>query len=451
MHFLPTSLKQISFSALLTGTLAVLLQIQINLLATDTYAGLRMNLADLLLPVTGVFILVSLLQKRTVWPQWKAPFGNLWPIVLTIVLTGALANYYLINETFSHWALVNKYAGWFVLMAYLYAGGWIGTNFSPHSAKSFIFPFALCFLVISGLSAISIVMAGHNLLPLPLARLIIPDYFQLEGLMGNRNALAFLFCVVMVFVTFFSAKHPDIVSRQFLILFWAFFPALLCLNGSRALWGTTLVLFTYLGLMHKKIFLRRVFLPALFGAIFFVAILHESQRSLIFVPFQSSSNLVNHTLRPNEENQPEIHGGDNIRMKILGSSFERWQQSPILGAGLGGGVKYQEVKYGEKIDIIDNSLMWILTDMGLVGVTAFLACFAAMLRALWPYYKNRKQEISDERQTLMTCAFLTLLIFGLFSLVHEILYARFLWFILGLALSVPRQQPSGDQTKSPAP
>ncbi len=442
---------------MLAGTFAVFLQIQITLLDTDTYAGLRMNLADLFLPVTGLVILASLLRKKSLWPQWKAPFGNLWPVVLTIALTFALVNYRFINGDISQWALVNKYIGWFVLMAYLYAGGWLGTNFSTQNLKAFVFPFACCFLIISGLSAISIVMAGYNLLPLPLARLIIPDYYQLEGMMGNRNALAFLFCVMMVFVTFFSSRHPDIVPRWFLVAFWAFFPALLCLNGSRALWGTTLVLFTYLGLTHKKIFLRHIFLPAFLGIIFFVLILHESQRKLIFVPFESSSKLVNHTLRPAEElsplknNQPKIHGGDNIRMKILGSSFERWKQSPVLGAGLGGGVKYQEVKYGEKIDIIDNSLMWILTDMGLAGVAAFLACFTAMTRSLWPYYTNKKREISDERQTLMTCAFLMLLIFGLFSLVHEIIYARFFWFILGLALAAPLPPPSADRMKSPAP
>ncbi|GJL84461.1 MAG: hypothetical protein DHS20C02_02360 [Micavibrio sp.] len=437
---------KISIPAILCATFAIFLQVQITLFETTDYAGLRINLADLLLPFTGIFILYSLLSNKTKWPHWQKPFGILWLVALTVVMTLSLMNGYRLSGELSSWALLNKFTGWFILIAYLYAGAWLATNYAEITIRPLIKPFVFCFLLISSVSAVSIIMVGYDLLPLSLARLIIPDYYQLESMMGNRNALAFLFAVITVFITIFSARHPDIIPRWSLILFWSFFPALLCLNGSRAMWLAAVLLLIYLGITNKQIFLRFIFLPILFGSIFFVSVLHEGQRNLIFTPFVSSSKLYNHTLRDTKEEQ-HIHGGDNARMKIIESSLERWQQSPIIGAGIGGGVAYQQVKYGETIDVIDNSMLWILTDMGLIGLVTFLACFAAMLAALWPYFLEKKQALSPERQTFLICTFLMLLVFGLFSLVHEILYSRFLWFILGLALALPHQH----QTKSSDP
>ncbi len=443
-----------SIPAILCAAFAIFLQIQITLLQTDDYLGLRINLADLLLPFVGIFILSSLLLKKSSWPHWQKPFSALWLVALTVVMTLSLMNGYRLSGELSNWALINKFTGWFILMAYLYAGAWLGTNHAETTTKALIKPLIFCFLFITSLSAASIIMAGYDLLPLPLARLVIPDYYQLESMMGNRNALAFLFAVVTVFTTVFSSRHPEIIPRWFLILFWSLFPALLCLNGSRAMWLAAILLLIYLGITNKQIFLRFIFLPLLFGSIFFVSVLHESQRNLIFSPFVSSSKLYNHSLR--EENseqrdakneQPNIHNGDNVRLKIIESSLERWKQSPILGAGIGGGIAYQKEKYGETIDLIDNSMLWILTDMGLIGLAAFISCFAAMLVALWPYFREQKQVLPPERQTFLICTFLMLLVFGVFSLVHEILYTRFLWFILGLALALPHQH----QTKSSDP
>ena len=172
-------------------------------------------------------------------------------------------------------------------------------------------------------------------------------------------------------------------------------------------------------------------LPLILGSVLFIAALSENQRVVVFDPFNRTANLYGYTTSSENTQKPLMHGGDNIRLKIIESSLEKWKERPFLGTGLGGGMAAQKEQYGEVIDVIDNTALWILTDMGLAGLFIFAASYASMLLAL-------KRRIKSNAFAL--CAFLMLLVFGVFSLVHEILYTRFFWFILGLALARPPDQ-----------
>ena len=121
---------------------------------------------------------------------------------------------------------------------------------------------------------------------------------------------------------------------------------------------------------------------------------------------------------------------DSSRISILHDSLELIQSHPIRGAGLGAILEHQKTQSNIKANILDNTPLWILTEIGPFGLFAFLWVYLAMLRALYVPKKDRDCETKQLRHV----AFWMLIIFGAFSLFHEILYTRFMWFILGMAL-----------------
>ncbi|NQZ14926.1 MAG: hypothetical protein HRT94_08915, partial [Alphaproteobacteria bacterium] len=113
---------------LLLVVLAVAIQIQITLFESDDYLGLRINLADLIIPFPGLFILTSLLLQKSVWPQFSLQKAYMWLGALGCVLVAALVHSYLNFNTLSMWGLQNKIIGWIVLCSFFLMGGWITSN-----------------------------------------------------------------------------------------------------------------------------------------------------------------------------------------------------------------------------------------------------------------------------------------------------------------------------------
>ncbi len=71
-----------------------------------------------------------------------------------------------------------------------------------------------------------------------------------------------------------------------------------------------------------------------------------------------------------------------MRLTVGKDALELWSQYPILGSGLGGFLKYQTEKYGQPLDQIDNSALWVLTELGIVGALLFGSFFIAALICL---------------------------------------------------------------------
>ncbi|TVR99875.1 MAG: hypothetical protein EA406_01775, partial [Rhodospirillales bacterium] len=79
---------------------------------------------------------------------------------------------------------------------------------------------------------------------------------------------------------------------------------------------------------------------------------------------------------------------------------------------------------------IHNSLLWLLAELGLVGTSVFLFGFAALTYSV---LRHCRLPASPRDRLLL----LLLFIFGMFSLVHEVVYQRIFWLVLGLTLTVP--------------
>ena len=130
---------------------------------------------------------------------------------------------------------------------------------------------------------------------------------------------------------------------------------------------------------------------------------------------------------------------DQVRYVTLIDSIDLWKDSPIIGAGIGSYMPFQIDKRGYFIEIIDSTPLWILAEMGLIGLALFSVMFGLFAVGLW------KRARSGDK--IAESVLLILFIFALGSLVHQLLYFRPVWFLLGFALAKPAysEDKSGEE------
>lgn len=426
---LPTSLM------LLVPVFAIALQIQVSLFASESYIGLRFNLADIFLPFAGLFAVFSLMTKKSLWPKWQEPFGYRWLAILTGILFFALINGYFVNSGWNTWALLNKFTGWFVLMGYMGIGAWISSNVPAPSKKLFIRFFTGFFACILLVEIIAFLLQhqGVDLLISGPSRHIR----YIDGLMANRNAFAFLqLCALILTSVCFLYTPPKNLKSWILPCFiWILFPLGMFLNGSRSLWLTSSFFLVILLTRHTKKTLT-IIVPFLIIGSLLIPILSPPQTNKkLYKQFNSTKNLYEYALTKPEDKSERLikKSGDSIRLTIIEDSLELIKKHPFTGAGLGTSLMQQQKEHGKTIAVIDNTALWMLTEMGPIGLMGFLGAYIAMLIAL-----KRKSEKHQDTQGVFSYATLFILLgFGIFSLFHEMLYTRFLWFILGMALVKP--------------
>lgn len=423
--------------------LGIALQIQASIGIQTDYSGLRINLGDLILPFAGLFILITLACKKSELPRWHIPFGFFWPLLLTGVMTVALFHGRAETDTWSHWALLNKYLGWLVLMAYFGVGAWLAANLGNPPARMFLRLFILFFLltVLTGVVA----LIYRDIHPPD----IISSMSQLRGMMGNRNAYGFIILIILSFMTIYELKNLQAPFSQWLPwAFYFFLPLILVYNGSRIVFGSAIVLLLLSLILFGRQTLKPVFFPFFLGFLIVIGMYCVNERWV----FRESQNIytasfldaakTNNFDFENYKNQMN-YTGDTVRLRVLSDALELWKQHPIMGAGLGTFLNYQKEKYSDSekpvLDIIDTTPLWLLTETGLVGLFAFLAFYGLIL---WTCWKNRSP-VKDDLDVLRVALLLILPGFAIMSLFHELLYARHLWFMLGMALAVPKKHPAG--------
>ena len=413
--------------AVLAVIFAVALQIQTTLFASADYLGIRVNLADLLLPAAGLFILGSLALKKSAWPQWRAPFGY-WSIgLLSVIVLLSCVNGYLVTGEWSQWAVINKCLGWFILMAYLGAGAWAVRNAATSVKQVFIYAF-IAFFCVGAVYSLVI----HFMFWTMNSELITNPKVYIEGFMYNRNAFGFLALTVSIFLisNFASKPAENLKYKAAIWLVWFLTGCCVLVIGSRALYIALLPIFGILLFQHRSYFMKYA-LPGLALGTLAVPLLFPSFMYRVTMPFYQTTILFEKS-----ESMPEYSSDHQVekdydlpRLAIAKDALNLIREHPVTGAGLGTMLHTQNEQHGKSIDVIDNSLLWILTEMGPLGLFGFIWVFIVMLRALY----NK-----DEPDSFSQAVFLLLLVFGIFSIFHEILYTRFLWFVLGMALVVPK-------------
>ena len=400
-------------------------QIQVLLGQGADYMGLRITLSDLFLPLAGLFVLYTLIKKQSVFPKWHAPYFTLALILASASIILGLLTAYLNYGEISNWALINRGLGWFILVSYCYLGGWFAQNISSEGRDRAIKIFALFFLL-----SVIFFLGKYFLFELNKSFMDVgkEDYDALSGFMGNRNAYAFLFVSTLALCTVFKSYKSAFLSDGVFAFFWLCVPFIAVFNGSRAGW-ILLILTILVGVFYLKgKSLKLIILPLMLSAILLTGF------------YQTNKNIV---LRENQIRRTqhvfEGAGSDQLRLRVVDDALALWRENKIAGTGLGGFLIEQEEKYsgkpqryGKAFDQIDNSALWILTEMGALGALAFGGLFISIAVGLRRY-----------RSALTDSLLIVLVFFALYSQVHHILYARYLWLLLGLALGGAAQLKKG--------
>lgn len=403
--------------------LACALQVQILIGANENYMGLRMNLADLFLPVAGLLVLVSLLQRKSEFPHWVLKYGHAFLSTLTLSVAGGLVVAFNHYGYVTNWALLNRGAGWLILLAYMYLGGWLFSNYREYAfvfLKGLIwFFFAVLvfeFLHYGGLELYYFLTESQG------------AYEQLSGLMGNRNAYIFLTICGTLIIFYLRRANTGAVPDLMLRILFFLLPLVAVYNGSRAGW-IGLILITVLFLFKERAIFLKLILPSLiFSLLILTALYHFSAGDIL---------KENQILKSQKALKGE--GSDQARLIVGEDALELWSQHKMVGGGIGSFLIYQEEKRGEAIDQIDNSALWILTELGIVGAFLFGAFFIAVILSL---IKKLKTVTDHQEKALVEAVIVIMFLFALFSLVHQIMYARYLWFLLGMALVATKRVTS---------
>lgn len=416
---------------------AVSLQVLVTIIIGGT--SLRVGSSDLLLPVLGFMLLVRWKHEGTPRISWRVRHFSIWLLVLTFWMGFALLNGRLNIGQWQTWAVVNKGIGWLVLLGYLFAGGWTTTLLDTKQRDWFLWATFL----FGGFIFVALFIIHALGLPVYFPVLAAYEYYpRFTGFFANPNAYGiFMAAMAVLLIPYLAAKaSPAPVPAHFVV---AILISAVILSLSRSAW-LGLVLAILASGAFRVIALRELLRPILIVAVLVSATAYGPQvvgKGLDLFESVTRLNFINERTRPNrltiQRNIThalvgEINPGVNERVNSTLAAFEAWRGAPIIGIGIGTYLhKFEAVP--DYADTIHTSLLWLLTETGLIGAGLFLGFFLAVLLALW----RGARTVGSRDPFLCGCCGM-LIVFAGASIGTEILYQRYFWFLLGLGLALPR-------------
>ena len=391
---------------------------------------INLNLADpfAILALAAVSLHVLFARQS---PVWRIRQFNLALVVISLLLLlGFMHGWLEIGIT--QWALGGRLLGWLVLLGYLSAGYVIVANVGIHGLRRFAETLIATAAVIVMLQVILRLLyhwgvdTGAHLTP------------QFQGYAGNRNAFAFQLLAVMVLLLGYSqvyASHGIGMQRPGTAM------GILIASWQLAGWsdvvrfahghirGVMVLLLAWLGGLADRRMLGwgLIFTTLLWSGVWLMT-LKDLVQGILSGNFLFSENIF----LPSA-----LHGSIPLTYSRVASSDEHWQtmvrglemwlQSPVLGVGLGVFTAKSPMWLGYP-QVIHSTPLWILAEFGLLGAAVFGWAFLLLARHAIRFGRS---------QPARRILFLLLVAFAIFSLVHEILYQRIFWLVLGAVLARP--------------
>jgi len=370
---------------------------------------LNVNLADPIVILGGSLFVLRAVGKRQ-WPQWRVSHVNLFALLATLALGYAL----LLGAWrfgWTNWALINRFLGWFVLLAYAMTGALITSTGGRQ---------ALCVFALSYLGAtIGVVAIDGGLLLVSAAGLSSDGLVvrnAIEGFAQNHNFLAFqLLMATAAALVFTSGAWKNALLAVLLAGFW--------LSGSRSGWISAA------GVLAVAFYLQWLTIRELSIAIG-CAFLLSAAISLMpaIVP-----HLMNFAGGPGGGGAPvlpEIMPAESSsaeRLTTLVGGWKLFVEHPIFGAGLGA-FRNEHILAASGIPlVIHSTALWLLAELGLVGFLIFAA------PAVYICFSEWRRPARDQASALIILCSVG---FSIMSGPADMVYQRTYWLMLGAALAV---------------
>jgi O-antigen ligase len=369
---------------------------------------ININFADPAAIIGGSLFVVWAIRDRQ-WPSWRLPGFN----AHVLAATAAVAVAFLIGWAYfgvTDWALTNRLLGWFVLLGYGATGALIATRAGNGGYETLLRTLVLSGAVVAGVDIVLLVLklSGLNL-----------------GLVGSRicgfamnpNAFAFQLCMC------FAAALIVFRERTLPWVLAVILTALWC-TGSRAGFGTILVL------ALAAIVLRpRLRYPVATAAVIAACATLILSNLPLILSWIAPDGVFVHS--PKLKIESAFTGTSEIsnaeRLMTLEGGLRLFLAHPIFGAGLGAFVSDYFQESG-KVQVIHSTPLWLLAEFGVVGTAIMMLPIVRAFLREW----SLRRVGSDIGFVLI----LVILGFVVMSSVHELMYQRMFWLLLGAGMAM---------------
>lgn len=386
--------------------LVVLLQVQATLPVGD--AGVRIALSDIFLPLLFVAAIAIGWWRFPDAFEPRLPGTAYWFLGLIAVLTLSLVIGFVNTKQWLAWAIVNKWIGFFLLVAYFVAGVAIVRAGDLASRNQVLRAFLVSAAAIAAINGVA--------MPWLMPEYTMPVGIQFDratGLMQNANAYGFFLVVVMLLA----------IAMRYRL--WLCVPAYLLSLWFTSSRGALIALVAGIAVL-LALSPRRMMVPLkpmalavlLIGLISIVAGLVDQHRvSAALEGFGPIGYLSAERVDPESNSIAQ-------RWRQTAGAIELIAEAPVFGHGLG----YVLKTTGQTIH---NSLLWLVVETGFVGAAVFTVFLVLAVRQLF----------LDRDDPFVLGMVAVSGAFVVMSLTGEYLYQRHLWFLLGVALAqTPGQQ-----------
>ncbi len=392
----------------------ILIGVQLRL-PTNT-GDITFNLADPIVFVMAISFISLWYQgyfKNTLWRVDK--LGIAFYCFIGTIIYGWLLGIF----RFGHidWATYNRTLGLLVIFAYLLAGSMIAATFDRKVIRTIFSIFTLSMTVY-----FIVFIANIHMLNSETLKDLQWSYHYFSGFMMNRNALAFALTMFLA-IAITSQTSTNKIKHEIII---AILLGLIILTVSRT--GMIVALFILMiSIWFKAQNVRKLGLIVIYTTIFVLS---------SHVITNLAPDWIADVLDLGKISNKNVY--DNFRPELISRvhferiasyqwAFDLWKEYPLFGAGLGAFISTHFDEFKTPLTI-HNTFLWILVEMGVLGVLFFLPLpltILAHIRKKW----QAKLEWDDLALLLVLVAIV------LFSMTHEILYQRVLWFILGILIT----------------
>lgn len=419
---------------------AVLIFIQIHVELPN--GVINLNLAD---PFAILALAATLAHAITTlqFPRWRIAGFSFWLMIISALIIFAFVRGVL-EIGVTQWAFASRLMGWLLLLGYLSIGYQLVSHAGTHGLRRFaetmvatavvilVFQISVRWLSVSGWGewfGITEWGKGFNFSS------------NFEGYAGNRNAFAFQLLVCSVLLLAYSAfytragqqKTHTFISRQVIFaLLHGIVLVGIVYTGSLGGLITGVVLLV-LAWVWKQADRRMIELSVLIGGVIwslpfaFIWLLNQFGAT----PDGIKGAMIQTGVSP---------GGSNaLRWETITKGLELWWENPLFGTGLGVFIEQSTTWFG-KTTVIHSTPVWLLTEFGLIGTGVLVWVAFVFVQAL---RKNWKALPAYRIVALL------LVVFAIFSLVHDIFYQRIFWLVLGgaVAISFYHRKALGDAPK----
>jgi hypothetical protein len=413
-HRMPTIARPDFATALawilpLAAATAVFFQIH---LPTAEGVELNVNLADPLAIVAGTLFVLAAISGRKL-PDWRVARFNEHLVAATLVMMFGLFSGFL-TFGWTAWAFISKFMGWFVLLAYGATGALVASTAGRVGRHALLRTFIATGIAIAAVE-IALIELRHIGVSLDLQLAPI----RASGFAANPNAFAFQMALVG------CASLVIIRSNRLAAVLLSVALAAIWLSASRA----------GLVAMAMALAISTILLPQRRTTIVYSLILAAALVALLVVGIALSKIEVSSNEIGSAFTAPLVLGPPAVSTDA--SNNERWQtmlggislfwEYPIFGAGLGAFAESWRQVHGH-VQVIHSTPLWLLAEFGLVGAAIIVLPFVCIV--LYSF-----AGAMDGRET----AILTLLccvVLASMALVHELLYQRSFWLLLGAAAAL---------------